>query len=73
MGEPPEPPTQARKRRGRGQARQLPVWLLPRRFLIFGNAQLCLYAGQNVNAPKIDGVCHNIFFFLLYVHKDLKK
>jgi len=42
-------------------------FLLFFRLLIFGNAQLCLYAGQIVNAPKIDTVdCHSDFFFCMY-------
>lgn len=41
------------------------LFLLFLRVLIFGNAQLCLYAGQNVNAPKIDTVVyHNVFSFV---------
>lgn len=47
-------------------------------FLIFGNAQLRLYAGQNVPPPhnlekETDTVVSVFSFFLLYVHKDLRK
>lgn len=37
------------------------------RVLIFGNAQLCLYAGQNVNSQKTDTVVyHNVFCFFFF-------
>lgn len=49
-------------------------FLLFFRLLIFGNAQLCLYAGQIVNAPKIDTVdCHSLFFFCMYTRIKKKK